>query len=307
MIFNKDSIRTDPNGKEMLEPGMQPLGLSAHDGDIHQFVAGTIVSHWHRELEVFVLLEGRVELGIEDQIYALGTGGGCLVNTGALHSFRASAPSPCRFRSIVFDSNIVGGAPGSVFDTAYVRPLLEDGPPVLLFGPDDLQGLQAFGRAFDACAGEPPGYEFAVRAALSELLLFAKEKSRVVPARKMPPQQEDRVKQMLAYIDANSSLALSVKDIAAQANICPRECQRIFRRYLHCAPMVYVQRRRIFAAAEQLAGTSRPVTDIALSCGFSSPSYFSKQFKALVGSTPLRYRAAAHGAYPKAPNHEGKS
>ena len=119
MIFNKDSIRTDPNGKEMLEPGMQPLGLSAHDGDIQygRTVAGTIVSHWHRELEVFVLLEGRVELGIEDQIYALGTGGGCLVNTGALHSFRASAPSPCRFRSIVFDSNIVGGAPGSVFDT----------------------------------------------------------------------------------------------------------------------------------------------------------------------------------------------
>ena len=115
------------------------------------------------------------------------------------------------------------------------------------------------------------------------------------------------MKQMLAYIDANSSRPLSVKDIAAQANICPRECQRIFRRYLHCAPMAYVQRRRIFAAAEQLASTSRPVTDIALNCGFSSPSYFSKQFKALVGSTPLRYRAAAHGAYPKVPNHEGKS
>ena len=35
--------------------------------------------------------------------------------------------------------------------------------------------------------------------------------------------------------------------------------------------------------------------DIALRCGFFSPSYFSSQFKRIAGKTPMEYRTAACG------------
>lgn len=54
------------------------------------------------------------------------------------------------------------------------------------------------------------------------------------------------------------------------------------------------------AAAEQLSSTGRPITDIALNCGFSNPSYFSRQFKEFMGSTPGEYRAIAKTAIPAA-------
>ncbi len=148
-------------------------------------------------------------------------------------------------------------------------------------------------RAFSACKDEKPGYEFKVRDALSEILLFVKDRSLLLPPRDIAAIPKLRVKQMLAYIDGNLGNPMTVKDIADAASICPRECQRIFRRYLHYRPMEFVQRRRIFTAAGLLTSTGSSVTEIALSCGFQSPSYFSRQFKLLTGSTPGEYRAAA--------------
>lgn len=97
----------------------------------------------------------------------------------------------------------------------------------------------------------------------------------------------------LSEVRREVSLTRHITDIADAAGICTRECQRIFRQYLHYSPIGYIRRKRIFNAAQLLSDTDRPVTDIALDCGFSNTSYFSKQFRELMGSTPGEYRASA--------------
>ena len=99
---------------------------------------------------------------------------------------------------------------------------------------------------------------------------------------------------MLEWIDQNLQTTVTLRKIAASANICSRECQRVFQRYVHYSPMEYLRLKRILMAAELLSTTDSPVIDIALECGFSSSSYFSKQFKLLTGSTPTEYRKAVH-------------
>ena len=49
------------------------------------------------------------------------------------------------------------------------------------------------------------------------------------------------------------------------------------------SPVEYIQRKRLFNAAKLLTDTDKLITDIALSCGFSNPSYFSKQLRELDG------------------------
>ncbi len=302
MIRNRNSLVIDERGKELPEEGLLLFDLSANDGDIHQFAAGHIPSHWHKELEIFLLLEGSIRLGAGDRIYQLQAGEECFINTEVIHSFTAAVPSPCTYRSFVFDPDIVGGVPGSIFDTAYVRPLLESGVPFLKFQPEteDKCYWEQFQRAFSACLEEKDGYEFQVRDALSRILLYVRAKSQAVPARTAPSARETRLKEMLLWIDGRLAENISVSDIAGAANICPRECQRIFQQYLHNSPIEYVRRKRLFAAAKQLSSTDRPITDIALGCGFSNPSYFSRQFKEFMGSTPGAYRAIAKTAIPAA-------
>ena len=90
------------------------------------------------------------------------------------------------------------------------------------------------------------------------------------------------MKQILGWIDRHLENPITLRDLAGCAGVS---------RYLHCRPMEYLCQRRLLVAAEQLAATGFSVTEIALQCGFSSPSYFSKQFKRLVGQTPAAYRA----------------
>ena len=272
MIHRRTAIQMNQQRQELqlLEHPFFPLLANA--GDIRGFFTGCIPSHWHRELEIFELMEGSVQIGIGERTITLHAGEGCFINSGILHSFASALPQPCLYRSFVVDPTLITGMPGSVFDTTYLRPLIEQGPPFLTFDSSD---------------------EFPARAALSSLLLFILQISKVAPAARMSAISETRLKQMLAWIDQHMEEPITVKHISDAANVCPRECQRMFRRYLHSSPVEYVLRRRIFFAANLLTTTDHSVTDIALACGFSSPAYFTKKFHEIAGAAPLAYRKAA--------------
>ena len=212
-----------------------------------------------------------------------------------IHSVTALVAAPCRYRSFVFDAGILAGMPGSIFDVKYIRPLMERGPAYVFldYPGGDAACLAAFGRAFDVCVQEGQGFEFRVREALTELILAVIQKSRVSPTRAAADIGEERLKQMLTFMNAHLGAAVTLADLAASANVCPREAQRIFGRYLRERPMAYMQRLRIYRAAQMLADTGKPVTEIALDCGFSSPGYFARQFRRITGKSPTAYRRDA--------------
>ena len=135
MIQTRNYVTVDFQGKEIPSGHLRPFNLTANDGDIHQYATDCIIAHWHQEMEVFISTRGQVRIGIEDQEYLVREGEGCFINSDILHSFTPVDASPCTYHSFVFDTGIVGGAPGSVFDTSCVRPLLESGIPYLQFTP----------------------------------------------------------------------------------------------------------------------------------------------------------------------------
>ena len=292
MIQMRNSVTVDFQGREIPVGHQRPFNLTANDGDIHQYATDCIIAHWHQEMEVFISTQGQVRIGIEDQEYLVKEGEGCFINSDILHSFTPVDASPCTYHSFVFDTGIVGGAPGSVFDTSYVRPLLESGIPYLQFTPckEDAPFYDNFSLAFEACRNENPGYEFDVRTALSKILLFLNQKISPVSGAKASSVQKQHMKQMLLFIDRHLSESFGVAELAGSVNICERECQRIFQRYLHYRPMEYVRRKRIYTSAAKLLACDSPVTDVAFEYGFASPSHYTKQFRELMGMTPTEYR-----------------
>ena len=60
----------------------------------------------------------------------------------------------------------------------------------------------------------------------------------------------------------------------------------------------YIQQRRIAACSRELrrvAGEARPITEIALACGFSNLSHFSRLFRHHTGMSPSEFRRLAAG------------
>lgn len=78
-----------------------------------------------------------------------------------------------------------------------------------------------------------------------------------------------------------------------------RQLERLFRRYLNRSPKRYYMELRLAKARNLLQQTDMSVINVALACGFASPSHFSKCYRAFYRTTPYRERglpdAAADG------------
>lgn len=75
--------------------------------------------------------------------------------------------------------------------------------------------------------------------------------------------------------------------IAEELGISTRQLERLFGRYLNSTPKHYCMELRLHRARNMLVQTEQSVTEIAMACGFKSPSHFSKVYKGFFGSSPL--------------------
>ncbi|MUL81946.1 MULTISPECIES: helix-turn-helix transcriptional regulator [unclassified Mycolicibacterium] len=93
---------------------------------------------------------------------------------------------------------------------------------------------------------------------------------------------------LLEYIDRD--VDTSQEALAHHVGMSVRAFARAFAVTYRTTPHQLVLDRRIDRAKTLLRTTNRPVTEIGLDVGFSTPSHFSTAFKNRIGVTPTQYR-----------------
>ncbi|MBR0367641.1 MAG: AraC family transcriptional regulator [Clostridia bacterium] len=269
------------------------------DRDILDPMAGGCFPwHWHGDVELFTVESGALRYSLPGTTRDFHAGDVGFVNANVLHMTRCLGGQRCVLQEHIFLPRLVGGTSGSAIDLKYVQPLLMNRRAELLSIPADAPGAEEMRRlmrdAIDAFGARTPGFEVAVRNAMStlwlQLLALAPE-----GGAGRGSADEVRLKAMLRFIDENHAEPLTLDDIAAAASVGPREASRCFRRQLNLSPFEYLIGCRVDRAAERLRATDQSVTDIALGCGFGSVSYFGKLFRERLGMTPSEYRRARGG------------
>lgn len=101
--------------------------------------------------------------------------------------------------------------------------------------------------------------------------------------------------QAIRIMEGHIEDPMSPADLAAQVAISTRQLERLFRRYLGRSPKRYYMELRLIKARNLLLQTDMSVINVALACGFASPSHFSKCYRTQYRTTPYRERGA-HGA-----------
>ena len=110
------------------------------------------------------------------------------------------------------------------------------------------------------------------------------------PAVPWTSDAESRVQTVRAWIDRHFAEEVTLADLADMAHLSNSHFSSLFRRQTEMAPMAFLYRRRLDAAAVLLARTNRPVTSIAWSVGFDSIEHFSRAFRKFAGVCPQDFR-----------------
>lgn len=115
------------------------------------------------------------------------------------------------------------------------------------------------------------------------------------PARRQAQLRElAQLRAVRDRIDRDYAQPLDVEELARGIHVSAGHLSRRFRAEYGESPYSYLMTRRIERAMALLRTTRRPVTDVCMEVGFSSPGTFSTRFRELVGVPPSTYRD--HGA-----------
>lgn len=103
---------------------------------------------------------------------------------------------------------------------------------------------------------------------------------------------------VIQMMEENIEEPISPAVLAKEKGMSARQLERLFRRYLDRTPKRYYMELRLRKARNLLMQTDMAVIDVAVACGFGSPSHFSKCYRSTYGTTPYRERVSHSPAMP---------
>lgn len=104
------------------------------------------------------------------------------------------------------------------------------------------------------------------------------------------PNVKPLIHQAIIYVTTNLSDNLTTNSVAKALNLHPDYFAHLFSTEVGTPFIQYVNQQRISQSISLLENTHLPIQQIAITVGFNSVSYFSKQFRLIKGMTPSTYR-----------------
>jgi AraC-like DNA-binding protein len=93
-----------------------------------------------------------------------------------------------------------------------------------------------------------------------------------------------------AHIDSNLHRTIHIRDLSVVARRSPAHFSRKFKQAVGESPHAYVVRRRLERACHLMMTSTAPLSEIALSVGFSDQAHLCRLFRQAFGQSPASWR-----------------
>lgn len=256
-----------------------------------------IEAHVHDCFEIGFCNRGSGVFLVENKILPFRAGDAAAINHRELHTMKGSPGG-------VADWHFVNLAPVALLSGTLredIRALNTDS-----FSGHEFNNILAYEAYPELChtirciiqemLEKRQGYQSAVKALVWEMLVRL---GRIKPAGRLAcaPEASERDKleliaPALKQIASHYHEPITVETLARKCNYSESNFRKVFVAATGYAPRDYVLRLRLEAAASMLRGTGEGISMIAFKIGFPTLSNFNRQFKALFGMSPGRWRAA---------------
>lgn len=161
-----------------------------------------------------------------------------------------------------------------------------------IFRPNQPQKFfEIFANIIEECVIEKQhnNYQYACVASLLQLFyLIIRQRNESFITEN---EEKNKILAILQYIDTHySDPDISLKSISNEFFFSPPYLSRMFKKHMNISPVKYIIQQRINKAKKMLQSNQFKIANIAYACGYSSPYYFSLEFKRIVGVSPSKYK-----------------
>jgi len=243
------------------------------------------LAHWHPDVELCLVTEGSMTVGVSGERAELGPGDLAVVASNAIHHYQKTVQGSAHVM-VIFRPEIAGYAGIWPQHRTLVKSFWKASETGVL--GDLLRQILLEYRRDDEFRST------VVRGLITQLcgLLDRECTSMPVPPSAGAGAPTDtgplrlRMAEAITFVRSRYTTDLTLEAVAAHVNQSPWYFSRCFHRSCGTGFKAYLNALRVEEASRLLATTDRTILDIALDCGFSGARSFHRAYRRVTGRAP---------------------
>ena len=263
---------------------LESITKSKYDSDWHSTL------HTHPFTELFYVVDGKGEFNIQGQRFPVKANDFVIINPQVEHTELSSPDEPLEY--------IVLGINGLSFSN--LTPVSEGGHPFSFFNLRDEQKdiLRYLNAMVQEATSQQMSYELVCHNLLEILLIkILRHQHFDLEVGKQSKATKD-ISFIKHYLETYYHESIQLEDLASMTHLSRFYISHSFKKEIGMSPMEYLIAIRIKESKILLRTTNYSISQVADIVGFTTPTYFSKQFRKSTGISPTDYREQFQGVKP---------
>ena len=260
---------------------LESITKSKYDSDWHSTL------HTHPFTELFYVVDGKGEFNIQGQHFPVKPNDFVIINPQVEHTELSSPDEPLEY--------IVLGIRGLSFSN--LTPVSEGGHPFSFFNLRDEQKdiLRYLNAMVQEATSQQMSYELVCHNLLEILLIkILRHQHFDLEVGKQSKATKD-ISFIKHYLETYYHESIQLEDLASMTHLSRFYISHSFKKEIGMSPMEYLIDIRIKESKILLRTTNYSISQVADIVGFTTPTYFSKQFRKSTGISPTDYREQFQG------------
>lgn len=255
-----------------------------------------VENHIHNDIEIFIVLSGKVSIKLNSIEQKLSVGDMFLINSGDVHSLSSYADVDGK---VFEDSTSLFIQISNHFAREYfpkIRTLVFESLNLknVLKKEDYQEMLSLLILTAEDYFSETDYFELDVVSNVSKVLtiLLKNVNHEIInEVQKIRIQkQQRRLERIISYIDDNFDTKIKLEDIAIKENLSLTYLSHLFSEHFGMSFQEFINVKRMEQCIRLMANKEKTLLEIALESGFSDTKYMNKVFLDKLGCTPKEYR-----------------
>ena len=246
--------------------------------------------HYHNYIEFLYGLDAEAVIWINGERHRFSSGNLIVINSEEMHC--VSIIKPSRYICVKFSPSVLYSDDRSLFEFKYVTPFLSSKAHQKLFDGGAFENIDLHSAVTDIMHEwncHKPAFELMIRSNI--LRIFAEifrywDKNNALHLNNILTEP---IKKALLHISENYE-SVTERTAADSCGLSYNHFSASFKRSVGLSFNDYVTILRVNEAEKMLLSSDKSITEIAMSCGFSSSSHFISRFKQYKQITPGQFR-----------------